>query len=128
MIDVDELPEDIQHTLMLKWDCDHLEMTSMLQNLSPAEVFEAWCEYEGLIHYSRKISNALDSIRRAASHKSVNDSFDKSLDITGAEEVEICIGHSGKTIWVNTLYGVKLRICRIIRLVIQDDRPAKTTI
>lgn len=125
MIDIDKLPEDIQQVLMLKWNCDHLEMESIVKKLSPTEVFEAWCEWEGLIHMSTRISQALDAIRKS-SYKTVNDDFDKQLDITGAEEVEICIGHSGRTVWVNTLYGTKLRICRIIRLTITDDRPVET--
>jgi hypothetical protein len=125
MIDVDKLPKDIREVLMLKWECDFLEMKSRVESLSPNEIFEEWCEWEGLIRYGRKLTQVLDAIRRAGL-KSVNDDFDKQLDITGAEEVEICIGSSGKTIWVNTLYGAKLRICRILKLTITDDRPKVT--
>ncbi len=50
------------------------------------------------------------------------DSVDTNLDITGADVVEILIRDDSTVIWVNTLFGCKLRICQIKRLIVTDLR------
>ena len=47
----------------------------------------------------------------------------KSLDVTGAEFVEIHIKADGKVIWINTETHCVLRICQIENLKVIDERP-----
>lgn len=52
----------------------------------------------------------------------LKDSYAATLDINGAEHVEINISADGKVLWVNTKFGCKLRICNIGRISIRDFR------
>ena len=45
------------------------------------------------------------------------------MDITGASDVSIQVRADGKVIWVNVDGVCKLRVCRIDRLVVEDNRP-----
>jgi hypothetical protein len=45
-----------------------------------------------------------------------------SLDITGAEGVQVQIKDDGKVLWVNTENGCVLRICQIKHIEVNDGR------
>lgn len=48
---------------------------------------------------------------------------ERSLDITGAETVEISIRSDGKVLWVNVDGTLALRVCRITSpIIIEDER------
>lgn len=46
-------------------------------------------------------------------------------DITNAGNVELQISNDGKTIWINIDGMCKLRVCKIKRLAVRDDRRKK---
>jgi hypothetical protein len=64
----------------------------------------------------------LKKLVRQRKMKSLFSYANQSLDITGAEDVEISIRNDGKVIWVNTVDGCVLRICQISGRVIVDDK------
>ena len=43
-------------------------------------------------------------------------------DVTGAEICEVRIRHDGKVVWVNVDGMCVCRVCRINKLVLEDDR------
>ena len=45
-----------------------------------------------------------------------------SQDVSGAEYIEVHISADGKTLWVNNEYFCILRVCRIKKLYLRDDR------
>ncbi len=48
-----------------------------------------------------------------------------SQDLTGAEYIEVHISEDGKTLWVNNEYTCILRVCKIKKLFLRDDRSRK---
>ncbi len=49
--------------------------------------------------------------------------YDASLDLFGADDVEIRLSYDGRTVWINTP-GCVLRICNVRGVVrVEDDRP-----
>jgi hypothetical protein len=51
--------------------------------------------------------------------------IDATIDIAGAEHVEVLVRDDGKNVWVNVDGVCKLRICRIKNLKINDHRKSK---
>lgn len=45
------------------------------------------------------------------------------IDLFSSEVVEVQINHDGTKIWVNTEHGCQLRIYRIGKLEVVDERP-----
>lgn len=52
-----------------------------------------------------------------------DDIVGKQMDITGANIVDVQIRADGTVIWVNVDGVCKLRICRIEKLTVEDNRP-----
>jgi hypothetical protein len=48
---------------------------------------------------------------------------EKSLDITGAEHVEVTIRSDGLVMWVNVDGTLALRVCYIKNITVNDERP-----
>lgn len=46
----------------------------------------------------------------------------KPLDVSGADYIEVHISSDGKTLWVNNEYSCLLRVCRIKKFHLIDDR------
>ena len=55
----------------------------------------------------------------------VGDPIPSVLDISGAEHIEVHISEDGKTLWVNNEYRCLLRVCKIEKLYLRDDRKRK---
>lgn len=51
-----------------------------------------------------------------------HDQIVQSLDVTGAEEVEVSIKSDGSVIWINVDGLLRLRVCRIKKITIEDGR------
>lgn len=45
------------------------------------------------------------------------------MDVTGAQVVDISIRADGTVIWINIDNVCKLRVCRIKKLIVEDNRP-----
>ena len=48
--------------------------------------------------------------------------WEKSLDVTGAEHVEVEIRSDGSVLWVNVDGTLALRVCRAKSITIKDER------
>lgn len=119
------LPKNIQNDLLERYDNRTANLKTFLDEAKPEAVLEEWLSYNGIIRWSNRILEAWNDILKAQRPSTVNDDVDKFLDITGAEIVEVVVGSRGNVLWVNTQFGTKLRICRISKLTIIDERPSK---
>lgn len=87
------------------------------------------CERCGCVHISengREGWPCIEALKRSLT-KAIKDyemATTAPTDITGSGTVEVHVRHDGKVLWVNTAEnGCVLRICRINKIYVQDDRP-----
>lgn len=74
MIDINKLDDDVLECIAanLDLDADEEKLGAMLKQMSCAETFDSYCEWNGLIGWAHSLIRALDNIRAAEMNPAAN--------------------------------------------------------